>query len=90
MVEVNKYGRTSLYIKDIGKIIKLMEEVDSFIQTVMSMKENGKMTKLMEKAFIIIMMDQATTVSGTKTYNKGSESKSGQINHHIKGIFHFI
>jgi len=85
MEEENKYGKTSLSIKGIGKIIKPMEEDVLSTLMVMFTKESGKMTKPMVKVFTITMMDQATMDNGMRIFRKVLEYKNGLMDHHIKG-----
>lgn len=86
MEEENKYGKTSLSIKGIGKIIKPMEEDVLSTLMVMFTKESGKMTKPMVKVFTITTMDQATMDNGMRIFRKVLEYKNGLMDHHIKGI----
>lgn len=48
-VEVHKFGKMDLFMKDIGKIIQLMVMEDLFIQTVIYILENGNMIGQMEQ-----------------------------------------
>jgi hypothetical protein len=88
MAEVNKYGKIFLCMKDIGKIIKQMEEVVLSIQMVMYMKGNGKMIKPMVKEYIITMMAQVIMDNGLKMFNKDLVFKNGQTDLRIKGIYY--
>ena len=45
-----KYGQMVAFTKDIGNMIKQMEEVDSFTPMVTYMKVNGSMTRPMAAA----------------------------------------
>lgn len=87
MAGENKYGKTSLSTKDIGGITRPMAGEDSSTPTVMSMKETGKTTKPTVKASTTTTTDPATTVNGTKMYNKASASKNGPMDHRMKGTF---
>jgi hypothetical protein len=87
MEKVNKYGRTFLYIKAIGRITKLTEKEDLFIQMVTYIKDNGKMIKHMEKESIIIQMGLHIKVNGNKTSNKDLGYSNGLMDHYMKGIF---
>lgn len=90
MAEVNKYGRTSPFMKVIGKITKPTEEGDLSILMETFIKENGKMTKLTEKVFTIIMTDPVIMENGMKMFRKVLESKNGLMDLHMKGNLFII
>lgn len=87
MVEANKYGKTILCMKAIGRIIRQTAEGDLFIPTVMYMRENGLTTKLTVEVSTTIMMALVIRASGLKISSRDSEFKSGTTDHLIKGNF---
>jgi hypothetical protein len=87
MAGANKSGKTSLFMKATGEIIRPTAGGDLFTPTVMYMKGSGKMTKRMAKVFIITTMVPATMGNGMKTFNKDLEFKNGLMVHLMKGIF---
>ena len=87
MAEENKYGMTTHYMKDTGKITKPMEEDVLSIPMVMFIKENGKMIRPMVEVFTIITMVQATMDNGMRIFKKVSVYKNGLMDHHMKGNF---
>ena len=54
-----KYGQMAVFMKDIGKMIRLMGEVDLFMLTEISMMDSGKMIKLMDSVNIHIQMEHS-------------------------------
>ena len=56
MVKGNNYGKMDLYMKDTGKIIRLMETEGLFIQMVMFTKESGKKIRQKDKGYIYMLM----------------------------------
>lgn len=62
----NKYGKILLFMKGIGKMIKLMEEEDLFMQQAMFMRDNGRMIRLMALEYTQELMDQVIQVIGLR------------------------
>ena len=56
MVEVIRSGAMAVYMKDIGKTVKLMDEVDLSMLTETFIMASGRMTSLMVTEPIQIMM----------------------------------
>ena len=75
----NKYGKILLYMKDIGKMIKLTEEGDSFMQQEMFMRVNGRMIRPMVMEYIQELMDQLILVIGMRINSMDSVYRSGTI-----------
>lgn len=85
MAEVNRYGKITLFIKDIGETIKLMAEVGSFIPMGMFMKENGRTIRLMDEESTITMMGLVILDNGFKTFKRDMEFRNGMTVHLLKG-----
>lgn len=79
MGKENKYGKITLYMKVIGKMVKLMEEEDLYMQQGMFMKENGRTIKLMDMEYIQELMDQLILVIGMRINSMDSVYRSGTI-----------
>lgn len=79
MVKESRYGKISLYMKDIGKMIKLMEEEGLFMQQEMFMKENGRMIKLMDMEYIQELMDRLILATGMRINSMVLVFRSGMI-----------
>ena len=77
MEEDIKSGLMEAFMKDIGKMIKLMAEADSFMLTGMCTRENGKMTRLMGMENTCTPMVPNTKVIGKKINNTEKEKKHG-------------
>lgn len=73
----NKCGKTFLFTRVTGKMIRPTEWEGSSIQMAKRIQANGKMTKLMEWAYICIRMDQNTLEIGSKMRNMALENSSG-------------
>jgi hypothetical protein len=85
MAEENKYGKTMLYMKAIGKTTRQMDAVGSSTQMEMFMRANGLTIKHTAGVFIIIMMVRVTQANGFKIFRRALASKSGLTVRHIKG-----
>ena len=68
LMEASKTFRFILDMKDIGRLIKQMEEVDSFTQTETYMKATGLKIKHMEKEHTYTMMEQGIRVERIVRY----------------------
>jgi inorganic pyrophosphatase/exopolyphosphatase len=79
MGKENKYGKIILYMKVIGKMVKLMEEEDLYMQQGMFMKENGRTIKLMDMEYIQELTDQLILVTGMRINSMDSVYRSGTI-----------
>ena len=69
MEEAGKYGRTAVFMKDGGNLVKLMEGVDSLIKKVTSIPVIGVMIKLMGTENSLKMTVQITRANGLKMRN---------------------
>jgi hypothetical protein len=88
MVEVNRYGTTSLYTKAIGLTIGQTGTEDSFMRMEMCIRASGKMIKLMEKESILKMMAQTIQANGSRIYNMDLEYKNGLMDRLTKGMIY--
>lgn len=79
MGKESKYGKISLCMRAIGKMIELMEEEGLFMHQGMFMKDNGKMIKLMGMEYIRELMDQLILVIGTRINSTDLVFRSGMI-----------
>lgn len=79
MGKESKYGKISLCMRGIGKMIELMEEEGLFMHQEMFMKDNGKMIKLMGMEYIRELMDQLILVIGTRINSMDLVFRSGMI-----------
>jgi len=79
MGKENKYGKIILYMKVIGKMVKLMEEEDLYMQQEMFTKENGRTIKLMDMEYIHELMDQLILVIGMRINSMDSVYRSATI-----------
>ena len=64
MVEALRSGETAVYMKDIGKTVKPMDEVDLSMPTETPIMGNGRMTSLMVTEPIRKLMEQLMRVTG--------------------------
>ena len=64
MVEVVRSGETAVYMKDIGKTVKPMDEVDLSMPTETPIMGIGRMTSLMVTEPIRKLMEQLMRVTG--------------------------
>lgn len=87
MEEVNKFGKTSPFMKVIGGITRPMEGDGSFIPMETFMRENGKMIKPMVRVSITTTMGRVIMVNGSKMFNKVLVFRNGPMDHLMKGNF---
>jgi len=79
MVEDIKSGLMVLFMKDTGKMTRLMEEEDLYTLMVMSTKDNGKTIRLMAMESICIQMEHNMKGIGKKISNMERARKHGQM-----------
>ena len=79
MVKVTKFGLTEAYMKDIGRMIRPMEEVDSSMQMAIFMMDTGKMIRLMVLDNIPILTEHSTRANGVMTSSTAKVKKSGPM-----------
>ena len=79
MVEDTRYGLMVLYMKDIGKTIRLMDVADLSMLMETFTKVIGRMTRLMDLENTCILMALNTKESGEKTNNMGKVKKHGPM-----------
>ena len=79
MAVVIKFGAMEVFMKAIGKMIKLTEEEDSFMQMVIFMTVSGRTIKLMVLENTLILMVPNTKVIGSMISNMVKEKKNGQM-----------
>ena len=72
-----RFGLMVAFMKDIGKMIRLMEKEDLFMLMEMSMRGIGWMIRLMAMAHILIQMEQHMWVTGSMISKKDKEKKIG-------------
>jgi hypothetical protein len=72
-----KFGQMELDMKDIGKIIRLMDVESSGMFMETSMRDNGKEIRLMDMASTYTVMEPLTKDSGSMTCNTEEERNTG-------------
>jgi hypothetical protein len=73
-------------MKDIGRMIKLLEKEDSFMLTETFTKDNGKKTKQMVMEYILTKMELCIKVIGWKINNTEKVRKHGLMEQNIQVI----
>ena len=86
MVKATRFGLTEAYMKDIGRMIRPMEEVDSSMQMVIFMMDTGKMIRLMVSGNIPILTEHSTRANGVMTSSTAKVKKSGPMVPSTRGI----
>lgn len=79
MAVVIKFGAMEVFMKAIGKMIKLTEEEDSFMQMVIFMTVSGRTIKLMALENTLILMVPSMKDTGSMISNMVKVKRSGQM-----------
>ena len=79
-----KYGQMAVFMKDIGKMIKLTAEEDLFLLVGMFILGNGRTIKLMEKVNSHIQTGLNSMAVGFQINKKVTEKKLGLMEPNIK------
>jgi hypothetical protein len=79
MAVVIKFGAMEVFMRGIGKMIKLTEEEDSFMQMVIFMTASGRTIKLMALENTLILMVPSMKDTGSMISNTVKVKRSGQM-----------